>query len=97
MHQLTDIQGVEQLFNMLSLAAQKLSELLAEMLRLCPRDQENNAFFNYFLLNKLSRDSVFCSTKRTWRDKQVLGARAGGHLLEEFPVDVCPSYSSYRQ
>jgi hypothetical protein len=48
-HQLTDIQRVEQLFN---LAAQKPSELLAEMLRLCPRGQEENAFFNCLFLNK---------------------------------------------
>jgi hypothetical protein len=45
-HQLTDIQRVEQLFNLPPLAAQKPSELLAEMLQLCPRGQENNAFFN---------------------------------------------------
>ncbi len=36
-HQLTDIQRVEQLFNLPPLAAQKPSELLAEMLRICPR------------------------------------------------------------
>jgi hypothetical protein len=36
-HQLTDIRRVEQLFSLLPLAAQKPSELLAEMLRLCPR------------------------------------------------------------
>ncbi len=39
-HQLTDIQRVEQLHNLPPLAAQKPSELLAEMLRLCPRGQE---------------------------------------------------------
>ncbi len=36
-HQLTDIQRVEQLFNLPPLGAQKPLELLAEMLRLCPR------------------------------------------------------------
>ncbi len=36
-HQLTDIQRVEQLFSLLPLAAQKPSELLVEMLPLCPR------------------------------------------------------------
>jgi hypothetical protein len=55
-HQMTDIKCVEQLFILLSLAAQKLSELLAEMLRLCPRGQENNAFFNCFFLNKMPRE-----------------------------------------
>jgi hypothetical protein len=52
-HQLTDIQRVEQLFN---LAAQKPLELLAEMLRLCPIGQEKNAFFNCLFLNKLPRE-----------------------------------------
>jgi hypothetical protein len=54
-HQLTDIQRVEQLHNLPPLGAQKPSELLAEMLRLCPRGQENNAFFNCLFLNKLPR------------------------------------------
>jgi hypothetical protein len=55
-HQLTEIQRVEQLFNLPPLAAQKPSELLAEMLRLCPRGQENNACFNCSFLNKLPRE-----------------------------------------
>jgi hypothetical protein len=55
-HQLTDIQRVEQMFNLPSLAAQKPSELLEEMLRLCTRGQEINAFFNCLFLNKLPRE-----------------------------------------
>jgi hypothetical protein len=55
-HQLTDIQRVEQLHNLPPLAAHKPLELLAEMLRLCPRGQENNAFFNCLFLNKLPRE-----------------------------------------
>jgi hypothetical protein len=47
---------VEQLFSLPPLAAQKPSELLSEMLRLSPRRQENNAFFNYLFLNKLPRE-----------------------------------------
>jgi hypothetical protein len=72
-HQLTDIQRVEQLHNLPPLGAQKPSELLAEMLRLCPRGQENNAFFNCLFLNKLPRElRIFLSQA----DKQALGARA---------------------
>ncbi len=52
-HQLTDIQRVEKLFSLRPLAAQKPSELLEEMLRLCPRGQENNALFSCLFLNKL--------------------------------------------
>jgi hypothetical protein len=67
-HQLTDIQRVEQLFNLPPLAAQKPLELLAEMLRLCPRGQEKNAFFNCLFLNKLPRElheSTSCFRRRT--------------------------------
>ncbi len=75
-HQLTDIQRVEQLFNLLPLGAQKLSELLAEMLRLCPRGQENNAFFNCLFLNKLPRELCILLSEAEMADKQALGARA---------------------
>jgi hypothetical protein len=60
-HQLTDIQQVEQLFSLPSHAAQKLSELLVEMLRLCPRGQENNAFFNCLFLKART-----CRAPCTW-------------------------------
>ncbi len=75
-HQLTDIQRVEQLFNLPPLAAQKPSELLAEMLCLCPRGQENNAFFNCLFLNKLPRELRILLSEADMADKQALGARA---------------------
>jgi hypothetical protein len=75
-HQLTDIQRVEQLFNLPPLGAQKPSELLTEMLRLCPRGQENNAFFNCLFLNKLPRELRILLSEAEMVDKQALGARA---------------------
>jgi hypothetical protein len=75
-HQLRDIQRVEQLFNLTPLGAQKPSELLAEMLRLCPRGQENNAFFNCLFLNKLPRELRILLSEAETGDKQALGARA---------------------
>ena len=75
-HQLTDIQRVEQLFSLPPLAAQKPSKLLAEMLRLCPRGQENNAFFNCLFLNKLPRELRILLSEADMADKQALGARA---------------------
>jgi hypothetical protein len=54
-HQLTDYQHVEQIFQLPPLGAQKPSELLAEMLRLCPRGQENSLFFTYLFLHRLLR------------------------------------------
>ncbi len=75
-HQLTDIQRVEQLFNLPPLGAQKPSELLVEMLRLCPRGQENNAFFNCLFLNKLPRELRILLWEAEMADKQALGTRA---------------------
>jgi hypothetical protein len=63
---------VEQLFNLPPLAAQKPSE----MLRLCPRGQENNAFFNCLFLNKLPRELRILLSEAEMADKQALGARA---------------------
>jgi hypothetical protein len=42
--QLTDFQRVEQIFQLPPLGAQKPSELLAEMLRLCPRGRRTPCF-----------------------------------------------------
>ncbi len=67
---------MEQLFNLPPLAAQKQSELLAEMLRLCSRGQENNAFFNCLFLNKLPRELRILLSEADMADKQALGARA---------------------
>jgi hypothetical protein len=76
-HQLTDIQRVEQLFNLPPLGAKKPSELLAEMLPLCPRGQENNAFFNCLFLNKLPRELRILLSEAEMADKQALRAGAG--------------------
>ncbi len=64
------------MFNLPPLGAQKPSELLAEMLRLCPRGQENNAFFNSLFLNKLPRELCILLSEADIADKQALGARA---------------------
>ncbi len=46
------------------------------MLRLCPRGQENNAFFNCLILNKLPRELCILLSEADMADKQALGARA---------------------
>ena len=75
-HQLTDMQRVEQLNSLPPMGAQKPSELLAEMIRLCPRGQENNAFFNCLYLSKLPRELRILLSEAEMGDKQALGARA---------------------
>jgi hypothetical protein len=67
---------MEQLFSLPPLGAPKLSELLAEMLRLCPRGKENNSFFNCLFLNKLPREPQILLSEADTVDKQALGARA---------------------
>jgi hypothetical protein len=46
------------------------------MLRLCPRGQENNAFFNCLFLNKLPRELRILLLEADMADKQALGAMA---------------------
>jgi hypothetical protein len=71
-HQKTNIQWVEQLFSLPPLTAQKPSELLAEMLRFCPRGQENT-FSNCLLLSKLPRELRILFLEGDMADKQVVG------------------------
>jgi hypothetical protein len=65
---------VEQLFNLPPLRFQNPSELMAEMLCLCPRAQENNAFFKCLFFNQLPRELLLLEADMA--DKQALGARA---------------------
>jgi hypothetical protein len=53
------------LFNLPPLAAEKLSGLLAKMISLCPRGQNNKAFFN-----KMSRKLRILLSEAAMGDKQ---------------------------
>jgi hypothetical protein len=75
-HQLTDYQRVEQIFQLPPLGAQKPSELLAEMLRLCPRGQENSLFFTYLFLHRLPRELRVLLTDVDHNDRRLLSERA---------------------
>jgi hypothetical protein len=75
-HQLTDYQRVEQIFQLPPLGAQKPSELLAEMLRLCPRGQENSLFFTYLFLHRLPRELRVLLTDVDHADRRLLSERA---------------------
>ncbi len=54
-HQVTNIQRVEKLLGLPAMGQQKPSELLPEMLQICPRVEENSVFFNCLFLQKLLR------------------------------------------
>jgi hypothetical protein len=75
-HQLTDIQKVEKLLSLPPLGRQKPSELLAEMLRICPRGEENSVFFNCHFLQKLPRELRVLLSEADMADKRLLSARA---------------------
>jgi hypothetical protein len=75
-HQLTDYQRVEQIFQLPPLGAQKPSEMLAEMLRLCPRGQEGSLFFTYLFLHRLPRELRVLLTDIDHTDRRVLADKA---------------------
>jgi len=55
-HQLTPYQQMEQLFNVEPLGGRKPSELLAAMLALCPKGEEQSSFFSFLFLQRLPRE-----------------------------------------
>lgn len=55
-HQLTDFQRVELLHRVEPLGGRRPSELLAVMMELCPRGQENNIFFQFMFLQRLPKE-----------------------------------------
>jgi hypothetical protein len=73
---LTDYQHEEQIFQLPPLGAQKPSELLAEMLRLCPRGQESSLFFTYLFLHRLPRELRVLLTDVDHNDRRLLSERA---------------------
>jgi hypothetical protein len=52
-HELSEYQRIDMLSRMEPLGGRKPSELLAAMMELCPRDQQNSPFFFYFFLQRL--------------------------------------------
>jgi hypothetical protein len=55
-HDMTKFQRIEALFKMEALGGRKPSELLAQMLELCPRGEEKNPFFIFLFLQRLPRE-----------------------------------------
>jgi hypothetical protein len=75
-HQLTDIQRVEKLLSLPAMGQQKPSELLAEMIRICPRGEENSVFFNCLFLQKLPRELRVFLSEADMADKRLFSGRA---------------------
>ena len=75
-HQLTDFQRVELLHAMEPLGSRKPSELLADMLEMCPVDQQSNIFFAVLFLQRLPRDIRVLLTHEDHTDLRGLAAHA---------------------
>ena len=75
-HQLTDFQRVELLHAMEPLGSRKPSELLADMLEMCPVDQQSNIFFAVLFLQRLPKDIRVLLTHEDHTDLRRLAAHA---------------------
>lgn len=75
-HHLTDFQRVELLLAMDALGGRKPSELLADMLALCPAGQENNIFFVGLFLQRMPREIRILLSHEDHTDLRALATRA---------------------
>jgi hypothetical protein len=75
-HQLTNFQKIEQLHQMGNLGDRKPSELLAQMLELCPRGQEANEFFLFLFLQRLPKELRIMLGDDPDHDARALAAKA---------------------
>jgi hypothetical protein len=55
-HELTKFQRIDALFKVEPLGARKPSDLLAQMLELCPRGEEKSPFFIFLFLQRLPKE-----------------------------------------
>ncbi len=76
-HQLTDIQWVEQLFNLPLLASQKPSELLNEMLAPLPRGTGEQRLLPQFVSQQVAQGTPWLLIKADIANKHALCTRAG--------------------
>jgi hypothetical protein len=70
------MQKVEKLLSITVMGQQKQPELLAEMLRFCPRGEENSFFFNCLFLQKLPRELRVLLSEAYKADKRLLSEQA---------------------
>jgi hypothetical protein len=75
-HHLTDYQKVELLLAMDSLGGRKPSELLADMIEMCPAGQESNVIFVGLFLQRLPREIRVLLSHDDHSNLRVLAAKA---------------------
>ncbi len=74
--QLSEYERLDQLFTMPGLGGRKPSAMLAAMLELCPRGEENTCTFAGLFLHRLPRELRILLAHEDLRDLKLLAARA---------------------
>jgi hypothetical protein len=74
--QLTDYQREDKLFQLPGLGARKPSELMSQMLEICPRGEEKSHLFACLFLRRLQREIRVLLTKVDHKDPKALAEQA---------------------
>ena len=74
--QLTDYQRADKLFELPALGARKPSELMSQMLEICPRGEEKSHLFACLFLRRLPREIRVLLTKVDHKDPKALAEQA---------------------
>ena len=75
-HTLTDYQKVEQLNALPPLGSQKPSELLASIMKLCPRGTESSVYLTFIFLHRLPRELRVLLSEVDHADRRALAEKA---------------------
>jgi hypothetical protein len=78
-HELMDFQRIEKLFQMDQLGGRKPSELMNQMLEICPRGEEKNKFFLFLFLQQLPRELRVMLAEENINKPRDLAAKADCH------------------
>jgi hypothetical protein len=78
-HKLTDFQRIKKLFQMEQLGGRKPSELMNQMLEICPRGEEKNKFFLFLFLQRLLREPRVRLAEEEIKEPRDLAAKVDRH------------------
>jgi hypothetical protein len=101
--QLSEYERLDQLFTMPGLGSRKLLAMLAAMLELCPRGEENTRTFAGLFLHRLPRELRILLAHEDLRDLKLSAARAdvlhthhrgGGAVNAEDNTEVYPEVNA---
>jgi hypothetical protein len=79
LHELTDFQRIEKLFQMEPLGGRKPSDLMNQMLEICPRGEKKNKFFLFLFLQRLPKELRVMLTEEDLKEPRDLASKAGRH------------------